>query len=82
MRTIKVTGKGKIAVKPDMIRIYVDMEGLCKEYEETLRRSTEDTELLKDLFEKLGFQRKDLKTVYFKIIKELSQTKSRLVRLR
>lgn len=23
MRTIKVTGKGKIAVKPDMIRLYV-----------------------------------------------------------
>ena len=35
----------------------------------TLRnhRSTKDTELLKDLFEKLGFQRKDLKTVYFNV---------------
>lgn len=61
MRTIKVTGKGKIAVKPDKIRLYVNKEELCKEYEDTLRRSTEDTELLKDLFEKLGFQRKDLK---------------------
>ena len=61
MRTIKVTGKGKIAVKPDKIRLYVNKEELCEEYEDTLRRSTEDTELLKDLFEKLGFQRKDLK---------------------
>ena len=42
MRTIKVTGKGKIAVKPDMIRLYVSKEELCKEYEDTLRRSTED----------------------------------------
>ena len=67
MRTIKVTGKGKIAVKPDKIRLYVNKEELCKEYEDTLRRSTEDTELLKDLFEKLGFQRKDLKTVYFNV---------------
>ena len=57
MRTIKVTGKGKIAVKPDKIRLYVNKEELCKEYEDTLRRSTEDTELLKDLFEKLGFQK-------------------------
>ena len=65
--TIKVTGKGKIAVKPDKIRLYVNKEELCKEYEDTLRRSTEDTELLKDLFEKLGFQRKDLKTVYFNV---------------
>lgn len=65
MRTIKVTGKGKIEVKPDMIRLYVNTEGIYKEYEDTLRRSTEDTELLKDLFEILGFQRRDLKTVYF-----------------
>ena len=46
MRTIKVTGKGKIAVKPDMIRLYVNKEELCHEYEDTLRRSTEDTELM------------------------------------
>lgn len=26
MRTIKVTGKGKISVKPDMIRLYVNKE--------------------------------------------------------
>lgn len=45
MRTIKVTGKGKIAVKPDMIRLYVNKEELCTEYEDTLRRSTEDIEL-------------------------------------
>ena len=38
MRTIKVMGKGKIAVKPDMIRLYVSKEELCKEYEDTLRR--------------------------------------------
>ena len=67
MRTIKVTGKGKIEVKPDMIRLYVNTEGIYKEYEDTLRRSTEDTELLKDLFEILGFQRRDLKTVYFNV---------------
>ena len=36
MRTIKVTGKGKIAVKPDKIRLYVNKEELCKEYEDTL----------------------------------------------
>lgn len=67
MRTIKVTGKGKIEVKPDMIRLYVNTEGIYKEYEDTLRRPTEDTELLKDLFEILGFQRRDLKTVYFNV---------------
>lgn len=77
MRTIKVTGKGKIAVKPDKIRLYVNKEELCKEYEDTLRRSTEDTELLKDLFEKLGFQRKDLKTVYFNVDTEYESYQDR-----
>ncbi len=77
MRTIKVTGKGKIAVKPDMIRLYINKEELCKEYEDTLRRSTEDTELLKDLFEKLGFQRKDLKTVYFNVDTEYESYQNR-----
>lgn len=75
--TIKVTGKGKIAVKPDKIRLYVNKEELCKEYEDTLRRSTEDTELLKDLFEKLGFQRKDLKTVYFNVDTEYESYQDR-----
>ena len=77
MRTIKVTGKGKIAVKPDMIRLYVNKEDLCKEYEDILHRSTEDTELLKDLFEKLGFQRKDLKTVYFNVDTEYESYQDR-----
>ena len=77
MRAIKVTGKGKIAVKPDMIRLYVNKEELCKEYEDTLRRSAEDTELLKDLFEKLGFQRRDLKTVYFNVDTEYESYQDR-----
>lgn len=67
----------KIAVKPDKIRLYVNKEELCKEYEDTLRRSTEDTELLKDLFEKLGFQRKDLKTVYFNVDTEYESYQDR-----
>ena len=36
MRIIKVTGKGKIAVKPDIIRLHVNKEELCKKYEDTL----------------------------------------------
>lgn len=63
--------------KPDMIRLYVNKEELCHEYEDTLRRSTEDTELLKDLFEKLGFQRKDLKTVYFNVDTEYESYQDR-----
>ena len=65
MRTIRVTGKGQIKVKPDTTRITMTLEGRCKEYGETLRRSAEDTEILKDVFTGFGFQRSDLKTLHF-----------------
>lgn len=32
-RIIKVTGKGKISVKPDTIRLNIEAEGLYKEYD-------------------------------------------------
>lgn len=44
MRTIRVTGKGQIKVHPDMTRITMTLTGLYKEYGETLRRSSEDTQ--------------------------------------
>lgn len=49
MRTIRVTGKGQIKVKPDMTRITMTLTGVCKEYGEMLRRSSEDTESLKEV---------------------------------
>ncbi len=66
-RTIKVTGKGKVSAKPDRIRLYITKEGIYETYEQTLRISTENTEIFKDLFEKLGFAGKDLKTLYFNV---------------
>ena len=37
-RTIRVTGKGKIKVKPDMTRITMSLEGIYPEYGEALRQ--------------------------------------------
>ena len=67
MRTIRVTGKGQIRVKPDMTRITLSLEGLNPEYGEALRRSAEDTEKIKDLLTELGFVRTDLKTLTFNV---------------
>lgn len=67
MRTIRVTGKGQIKVKPDMTKITLSLEGAYPEYSETLRRSSEDTECLKDLLGGFGFERTDLKTLNFSI---------------
>lgn len=66
-RIIRVTGKGRISIKPDRIRLLLKIEGNRKTYEETLQRSTEYMEYLKDVFEKLGFEKKDLKTLSFNI---------------
>ena len=67
MRTIRVTGKGNIKVKPDMTRLTITVEGQYKDYAETLVHSSEDTETLKDLFSGFGFERSDLKTLSFNV---------------
>ena len=67
MRTIRVTGKGQTKVTPDVMRITMTLEGLHRDYAEALRKSSEDTECLKDLLAEHGFARTDLKTLYFSI---------------
>ena len=67
MRTIRVTGKGQIKVKPDITRITMTLTGVFKEYGETLRHSSEDTEALKDVLSAFGFERSDLKTLSFRV---------------
>ena len=67
MRTIRVTGKGQLKVKPDTTRITMTLAGLYEEYDETLRRSSADTEVLKDIFSDFGFDRSDLKTKSFDV---------------
>lgn len=76
-RTIIVTGKGKLSVKPDLIRLRINIDGIYEEYGETLRRSSDCVEILKDLIEKLGYERKELKTLYFNIDTEYENYQAR-----
>lgn len=69
-RTIKVTGKGKLSIKPDTIRLIMTVEGLEKEYEDAVRISAAMTEDIKKLFVKRGFSKDDLKTLYFNVSTE------------
>ena len=75
MRTIRVTGKGQIKVKPDTTRITLTLEGIHPEYNETLRRSSQDTEQIKDLLSAFGFERSDLKTLRFNVDTEYESYK-------
>lgn len=66
-RTIRITGKGNLAVKPDTVRLIMTLEGIQKEYDDTVKASAEMTESLKDTFVKLGFLRDSVKTLYFNV---------------
>lgn len=66
-RTISVTGKGRISLKPDLIRLMMELEGTFEDYGETLKQSSQQMEALKNMFEKLGFERGDVKTLSFNI---------------
>lgn len=69
-RIIKVTGKGKISVKPNTIRLNIEAEGVYKEYEQAVKKSTEATCILRETIEKAGLKAEDLKTVHFDINSE------------
>lgn len=66
-RIIRVTGKGVLKVKPDVTRITMTLEGQNKEYDRILEQSSKDTEALKDILEKYGFERSDVKTLSFNV---------------
>ena len=67
MRTIRVTGKGQIRVRPDLTRITIQLTGTYPEYAQTLQRSSEDTEALRSLLSGFGFAPSDLKTLSFDV---------------
>ena len=48
-RIIKVTGRGKISVKPDTIQLNINAEGTYKEYVEAVKKSTEDTDWIRKI---------------------------------
>ena len=77
MRTIRVTGKGQIKVKPDMTRITMSLEGIYPEYGEALRHYSLDTEHLKDVLSAFGFERSDLKTLNFNVETEYESYKDK-----
>lgn len=70
MRTIRVTGRGSVSVKPDTTSLKITFEGLYKDYEETVRQSSEKTKLLREAIEKSGLSGEDLKTKDFSIQSE------------
>lgn len=66
-RTIKVTGKGKVSAKLDLIRINISIKEINKEYSKTLEMVSKSTKSLKETIIRAGLDIKNLKTLSFNI---------------
>lgn len=64
-RTIRVTGKSALSVKPDLIRLNLDIEGIFEDYGKALEESSLQTAAIRKALESVGLNGKDLKTTKF-----------------
>jgi len=66
-RTITVTGKGSISVKPDITRILITIEDTQMDYGKVLELSSGKSQKLRDLLVNHGFNKEDIKTLSFNV---------------
>ena len=62
-RTIRVTGKGTVKLRPDLTRLTITLQGTDADYGAVLKKSAGDTETLRTVIEQLGFARDQMKTL-------------------
>ncbi|MBO4324313.1 MAG: SIMPL domain-containing protein [Lachnospiraceae bacterium] len=67
MREMRVTGVGRLSVKPDRIRLMMNLSDTKKDYEKALEASSEMSSKLQKVFTGCGFQEDDLKTTRFSV---------------
>lgn len=69
-RTIKVTGKSNIKVSPDYTKISLEISDVLSEYDLCLAKSVEDMNIIVECIKGFGFEKKELKTSGFEIIRK------------
>ena len=67
MGQIRVTGTGRLKVKPDTTRLVMTLAGTYKDYEDAMKHSADDTEDVKKSIMKFGIGKEDIKTVTFSV---------------
>lgn len=84
MKELRVTGKGKVSVKPDLIRIRMEIEETEPDYESAVKTSSDATTEVKEALGKLGFEKSDIKTLLYDVqtVYESYQTNDRSWRKR
>lgn len=76
-RLIKVTGRGKLTLKPDTVRLRIDLIDQDREYDQAIRSSTQHSQELREAFAAFGFERADLKTLSFHVDTEYESYQDR-----
>ena len=66
-KTIRVTGIGKVSIKPNITIINLDFSNVLPKYEDALKASTIDVSAVKDAIAKAGIDRESLKTTNFSV---------------
>lgn len=77
-RTLRITGTGKLSIKPDLITIFLTIQNLKKDYDELLKTSAKATNEIKNLLEEVGFKKDDIKTISFNIDTEYDSYRDEL----
>ena len=67
MREMRVTGRGRISVKPDRIRLMLTLSDVKKDYDKALKEASSKSAELQKAFCGCGFSEEDLKTVNFSV---------------
>ena len=67
MKTIRVTGTAKTALRPDVTVVTMTLQGTEPEYSAALSRASREAETLRDVLERLHFRREELKTLSFDV---------------
>lgn len=76
-RTIRVTGKGFVSLKPDLTNISLGFSKVLPTYEEALKAAAEDVNIVKNELAKIGFDKQDLKTTSFDVNLHHESTKDK-----
>ena len=66
-KTLKVTGKGILEVKPDITIIRVELKKTEKTYQKAMEMANEEGKALKELLSKVGINKDTIKTTRFSI---------------
>ncbi len=66
-KSIRVTGKGTVSLKPDVTLLNLSLEGKDPDYGTALEHSAERTRELRSIVSDLGFKKEDFKTASFNV---------------